>query len=349
VHSNFRIAVAGLGLIGKRHAAAIGQVSDIELAAVVEPNESGSAYAKERGLPCFDTIEVLLAEVEVDGVILATPTLLHIEQAMTCITGDCPVLVEKPIGTTSAEALSLVQLAAKRQVPLLVGHHRRYNPLIQKAKAAISDGLVGDIRTVHGSSWFYKPDHYFEVAPWRTRKGGGPIASNLVHDIDLIRHLCGDINGVQAITAPSSRGFENEDVACALLEFACGAVGTFSVSDSVVAPWSWELTSSENPQYPPNAESCYMIGGSEGSISLPDLRVWTHDNRQQDWWTPMSATSLLREASDPLVNQIRHFRDVVQNGATPVMSGAEGLKTLQVIEAIQVSAQQRSRVEIQLY
>jgi predicted dehydrogenase len=346
VTSILRLAVSGLGLIGKRHAAAIDLIPDIELAAVVEPSEDGGAFAEERGLACFETIEALLGAVDVDGIILATPTLLHVEQAMTCISADCPVLVEKPIGTTSAEAMSLVQLAENRGVPLLVGHHRRYNPLIQRAREAITSGQIGEVRAVHGTCWFYKSDQYFEAAPWRTKDGAGPISVNLVHDVDLIRYLCGEIVSVQAIASTSARGFENEDVAGALLEFDNGAIGTISVSDSVVSPWSWEFTSRENPQYPPVAESCYMIGGSKGSLSLPDLRVWSHDNRQQDWWTPMSATSLIRGTSDPLVNQIRHFRDVVLHGSEPVMSGREGLKTLQVIEAIQVSASQRTRVEI---
>ncbi|CTQ51834.1 4-carboxy-2-hydroxymuconate-6-semialdehyde dehydrogenase [Roseibium album] len=342
----FRLAIAGLGLVGKRHAEAIAMTPDVELVAVVEPSKNGKTAAEELGLSCFETIGTLLDAVEVDGVILATPTPLHVEQAATCVLRDCPVLVEKPIGNSSAEAFSLVRQAEQKNVPLLVGHHRRYNPLIQRAKEAITEGVIGDVRAVHGTCWFYKPDHYFEAAPWRTKDGAGPISVNLVHDIDLIRYLCGEITGVQAIAMPSARGFENEDIASALLEFDNGAVGTISVSDSVVSPWSWEFTSRENPKYPPTGESCYMIGGSQGALSLPDMRVWSHDKQQQDWWTPMSATSLLRDASDPLVNQIRHFRDVVQSGAEPVVTGAEGLRTLQVVEAIQVSARQRARVEI---
>lgn len=346
MHSNLRLAIVGLGLVGKRHAEAVDMVSDVELVAVVEPSESGQDAAIGMGVQCFETIDAMLESVRPDGVILATPTLLHVEQAMTCIEHKCPVLVEKPIGVSALEAHALVQLASNRDIPLLVGHHRRHNPLIRKARQAIDDGLIGDIRALQGTCWFYKPDHYFEAAPWRKLEGAGPISVNLVHDIDLIRYLCGDVLAVQAVAKPSVRGFENEDLASALLEFENGAIGTISVSDSVVAPWSWEFTSRENPAYPPIPESCYLIGGAEGSISLPDLRVWTHQGRQQDWWTPLSATTLTRDASDPLVNQVAHFRDVILQKVSPLVSGSEGLKTLQVIEAIQVSAQTRKRLEI---
>ncbi|MCV0425126.1 MAG: Gfo/Idh/MocA family oxidoreductase [Roseibium sp.] len=346
MHSNIRLAIAGLGLVGKRHAEAVALVPGVDLVATVDPNEDGRDTAASMGLPCFETIEGVLENAGVDGIILATPTLLHVEQAMACIEHGCPVLVEKPIGASALEAHALVQLAETRNVPLLVGHHRRYNPLIQKAKEAVESGVIGDVRAVQGTCWFYKPDSYFEAAPWRMRSGAGPVSVNLVHDIDLIRYLCGEVTAVQAVSAPSVRGFENEDVASALLEFSNGAVGTISVSDSIVAPWSWEFNSQENPKYPPMAESCYLIGGSEGSLSVPDLRVWTHQDRQQDWWTPLSATTLTRDASDPLVNQISHFKDVILRTAEPIVSGVEGLRTLQVIEAIQVSAQHRNRLEI---
>ena len=84
-------------------------------------------------------------------------------------------------------------------------------PIIQKAATLIRDGAIGDVRVAQATCWFYKPDDYFETAPWRTKQGAGPISVNLVHDIDLIRYLCGEVVSVQAQTAPSRRGFENEE------------------------------------------------------------------------------------------------------------------------------------------
>jgi len=346
VTSSLRLAIAGLGLVGKRHAEAISHVTGVDLVAVVDPQETGQTAAAMLGIPCVDSVETLLANEEVDGIILATPTLLHVEQATACVERDCAVLVEKPIGTSAQEARALVQMAERRSVPLLVGHHRRHNPLIQRAKKAIDEGLIGNIRALQATCWFYKPDSYFSAAPWRMKTGAGPVSVNLVHDIDLVRHLCGEISAVHAVSVPSVRGYENEDVAGVLLEFNNGVIGTLSVSDSVVAPWSWECTSRENPNYPPMAENAYFIGGTEGSLSVPDLRLWTHQDRQQDWSIPLTATTLTRTYSDPLVNQISHFRDVILRKAPPLVSGAEGARTLQVIEAIQTSARHRSRMEI---
>ena len=340
-----RIAVVGFGLIGKRHAAAVLQIPSLTLGAIVEPSEQGQLEARALDVPVFSSLEDMFAEAEIDGTVLATPTPLHIDQGLCCIANECPVLIEKPIAVTAADAKTLTDSAADAGVPLLIGHHRRYNGMVRAAKQAIVDGAIGDVRSVQATCWFYKPDHYFEAAPWRTKKGAGPISVNLVHDVDLLRHFCGEVSQVQAVSVPSARGFENEDLACAILSFASGATASISVSDSIVAPWSWELTARENPAYPATNESCYLIGGSKGGLSLPDLRVWRHVETP-DWWTPISATTLTCRSDDPLHVQLMHFADVIHGRAAPLVSGIEGLRSLEVVEAIASSAVTGKAIEI---
>lgn len=340
-----RIAVVGFGLVGRRHADVVRRVHDLSLAAIVEPSDDGRALAARMDAPVFSNLSEMLDVVHPDGVILATPTPLHLEHGLHCIAAGCPVLIEKPIAVTSEEARELTHAADVAGVPVLVGHHRRYNGMVRAAKAALVDGAVGDIRAVQATCWFYKPDHYFDVAPWRTQKGAGPISVNLVHDVDLLRHFCGEVTSVQAVAVPSHRGFENEDLATAVLRFQSGAVATISVSDSIVAPWSWELTARENPAYPATAESCYLIGGSAGGMSLPDLRVWRHD-AEPDWWTPISSRNLMSRIDDPLAVQVAHFADVIAGKASPLVSGAEGMKSLQVVEAVTEAAETGNCVHI---
>ncbi len=332
-----RIALVGLGLIGQRHAETIRRLPDLSLAAIVEPSEVSREAAKEIGAPIYASLHEMLNSETPDGVVLATPTPLHLEQGLACIAADCPILMEKPIAVTAEEARQLTDAATAAGVPLLVGHHRRHNGMVQAAKKALDAGAVGDIRAVQATCWFYKPDHYFEVAPWRTQKGAGPISVNLVHDVDLLRHFCGDVKTVQAIACPSLRGFENEDLATAVLQFYSGAIATISVSDSIVSPWSWELTARENPAYPATIESCYLIGGSKGGMSLPDLRVWQHAE-EPDWWTPISAKTLTCKMDDPLGVQMTHFAAVINGEEEPLVSGLEGLKSLEVVEAVALSS-----------
>ena len=340
-----RMAVVGYGLVGRRHVDVIIRSPEAELAAIVDTSPANKAAAMDHGVPVYaDLVEMINTESP-DGVILATPTPLHIEQGLACIGAGCPTLIEKPIAVSSNEARLLTDAADKAGVPLLVGHHRRHNGMVQAAKSAIESGIIGDIRAVQATCWFFKPDYYFEEAPWRTKKGAGPISVNLVHDVDLLRHFCGEVVSVNAVAAPSRRGFENEDLATAVLVFSSGTIATISVSDSIVAPWSWELTARENPAYPATSESCYLIGGSKGGLSLPDLRVWQHE-QQPDWWTPISANNLRCKTDDPLVMQMEHFVEVINGRQKPLVTGWEGLKSLEVVEAITRSSQLGREVSI---
>lgn len=343
MRDRLRLAISGLGLVGLRHAEAIARIPGAGLVAVAEPGAAGAAATARFRARVHADLDALLGAETVDGVIIATPTPLHVRQAEACIDRGLPALVEKPLSDAVPEAEALVRRAARAGVPLLVGHHRRHNPLIARAREVIASGQIGAVRGVQAVCWFYKPDPYFAAAPWRTRRGAGPISVNLVHDVDLVRYLCGEVTAVQAALAPSARGFENEDVASAVLEFDTGAIGTITVSDSIAAPWSWEMTAREYPVYPATAESCLLIGGSEGALSIPDLRVWRHENGP-DWWSPISATALIREAGDPLVNQIRHFCEVIRGRAEPLVPGIEGLRTLRAVEAIREAATTHRRV-----
>lgn len=331
-----RIALVGAGLIGRRHAEAIAAVPGIALSAVADPSVAGREVAAAQGARHFDSLGDLLAADRPDGVILATPNHLHVEGALDCIAEGLPVLVEKPLATYLEGAERIVAAAETAGVPVAVGHHRRHSPLIARAKAVIAEGRLGRITAVQGTTWFMKPDAYFEVE-WRRRTGAGPVYLNLIHDIDLLRHLCGEIASVHAMDSNAVRGHAVEDTAVILLRFETGALGTVNVSDTVVAPWSWELTARENPAYPATGKSCYWIGGTHGALCLPNLGLWTNPDKRS-WWEPISETKLPFGLDDPLVRQVRQFAAVIRGDEAPLVPAREGLRSQRVIEAVKRSA-----------
>ena len=336
------IAIIGAGVIGRRHAAAIGASDVARVHAVVDPSPAAADWAATAGYDLFPTLDALLDAGRPDGVIIATPNALHATGAQAAIAAGLPVLVEKPLTDDVATARALVTAAEAAGVPLAVGHHRRHNPLIAEARARIAAGEIGRITAVQASFWLAKPDSYFAV-DWRRQKGAGPVLTNLIHDIDLLRHLCGEITEVRALFSDAGRdGHAVEDTAAILMRFAGGTLGTASVSDTVVAPWSWEMTAGENPAYPATDQSCYLIGGSLGSLALPGLTLW-HDGGRRDWGAPISATRLPHGREDPLILQIRQFVRVIRGEEPPLVPGHEGLATLSVIEAIQRSAAAEGR------
>ncbi|MFK8080786.1 MAG: Gfo/Idh/MocA family protein [Granulosicoccus sp.] len=340
-----RIAVVGAGLIGERHARAIRKSQSASLAALVDPARQAAALAEQLETACFQSLDELLNTSDVDGVVLSTPNQLHVSQALECIEAKIPVLVEKPLAVDLQGANAIVQAGEDASVPVLTGHHRRHNPLVAKARQMIDNGELGQITAVQATAWFYKPHDYFDVA-WRTRQGAGPVYINLIHDIDTLRHLCGEVIQVQAMESNRIRGNEVEDTCVIILRFAEGALATLSVSDCTVSPWSWELTARENPVYPATSELCYQIGGTKGSLALPDLSLWQHQQKRS-WWEPISATRVPFELADPLVRQVDQFVSVIRGEQSPLVSAREGMINQQVIAAIKHSATASCLVNIE--
>jgi predicted dehydrogenase len=330
------LAVMGAGLIGKRHVEHILGEPSAELIAIVDPSDVGRVLAAEHGVKWFASFAGMLQTEKPEGVVIATPNQLHLVNGLEVIAAGIPALVEKPLAVDVSEGSQLVSAADEAGVPLLTGHHRRHNPMIQKAKEIIDSGRLGKIVSVHGFCWFLKPEDYFDVE-WRKKKGAGPVFLNLIHDVDDLRYLCGDVVSVQALESSDTRGNEVEDAAAILLRFKSGALGTINVSDAIVAPWSWELTAGENPAYPHTEESCYFIGGTHGSLTVPYLDVW-QNKEKRSWTEPIERERITFEDRDPLTLQIRQFTNVIRGKEAPLVSGREGLETLKVIEAAKEAA-----------
>jgi predicted dehydrogenase len=331
-----RIAVMGAGLIGRRHVEHILAEPQADLHSIIDPGEDARAFANNRGLRWHPDLRSAIGDSGLDGLIIATPNAMHVEHGLSAIAARLPLLVEKPLATEIDGAERLVSAAEKAGVPLAVGHHRRHNPLILKAKQLIEEGRLGRIISVHGFFWLIKPDDYYEIA-WRREAGAGPILINLIHDIDLLRFLCGDITEVRAMRSSIVRNFPVEETAVVLLRFANGALGTFNLSDTIVAPWSWEHSSGENAAYPRTDENCYLIGGTEGSLTIPRLELWRNDSKR-GWHEPFSTERHIAAAQDPLRLQIAQFCRIIRDGETPLVSGREGLESLRVIEMIRRAA-----------
>ena len=339
------IAVAGAGVIGRAHMAVIAQNPQCRLSAIADPSEAAQALAQEHGVPWYATLDVLLAKALPNGVILATPNALHVPQALQCIAAGVPVLVEKPIAHTVADAQKLVYATQTRSAKVLIGHHRAHSPIMRQAKAVIDEGRLGRLVSVMGSAMFYKPDDYFTQAPWRREVGGGPILINLIHEIHNLRMLCGEIVEVQAMTSNAVRGFAVEDTASITFRFASGVLASFMVSDTSASARSWEQTSQENKAYASyDDEDCYVIAGTMGSLSVPTMRLKTYGKAEdRSWFKPYAVSTVALQREDPLRLQMDHFIRVIQGLDAPLVSAHDGLQNLRVVEAIaQAAATQQS-------
>lgn len=347
--NKLKIAVVGVGLGGKIHIKRLKSSTEVELDSIIAPNRPLNLdVASSENVPLFQSIEDCIKQRRPDGIIIASPNQFHLEHARSCIINNIPALLEKPVTSNLEEGLELCELIEKSNAKILIGHHRAHNPIIKAAASAIKDGRIGKIVSAMGSAQFYKPDHYFEDGPWRKIAGGGPILINMVHEIDNIRRLVGEISAVQAITSNKTRGFAVEDTAVINFIFQNGALGSFVLSDTASTARSWEQTTMENPGYPSYPdEDCYLIAGTRGSLAIPTMRLKFYpEGTPPSWWTPFQEEKLHLSRSDPIELQLKHFAEVIRGNADPLVTAQDGYKNLLITEAIKKSALTQSIVEV---
>ncbi len=344
--NTIRIAVAGAGAIGLRHIEEIRTSRSARLASIVDVSPKAAEVARKSGVPLYGSLAELFAKDKPNGVILATPNQLHVEQGLECIAANVPTLIEKPVARTLQEGIRLCEAAERAGAKILVGHHRRHSPILHKAVEIAKSGVLGPLVGVIGSAVFCKPDAYFDGAnAWRKEPGGGPILINMIHEIDNLRAMVGEIVAVQAFSSNATRGFKVEDTVAINLRFANGALGTFLLSDTAASPKSWEQTSQENKAYSTyDDEDAYTIIGTKGSLGVPTMRLRHYiRNEDRSWFKPFTTRTVSLERRDPLALQIEHFAAVIRGEQAPLVTCRDGLQNLRVTDAI-VEAARSGRV-----
>lgn len=332
-----RIGVVGAGAIGRRHVKYCVDENATTLIGIADPASDAVSLAREVGVPHYQSLENMLDAQLVDGIIVAVPTPLHCKVALTAIRRGIPVLIEKPITEHPAEATELIETADSTGAKILVGHHRRHNPIVQQARDIVRTEL-GQLLAVNVLWAVLKPLSYFEPQ-WRRVAGSGPVLTNLVHDVDLLRFMCGEIINVAAAVRRSARKHEIEDTVAVLLHFESGALGTITGSDASPSPWSWDANSGENPDFPVSRENSYRFLGSDGSLEFPDLHLWKYRVDGEAGWTrPISREGRVVMPADAYRRQLRHFCHVIDGQEKPLVSAQDARRSLQVTTAILRSA-----------
>ena len=204
------VGVIGAGSIGKTHIDRALKHTAVKLVGIADPAPEAEELARNVGVPWFADYGQMIEVTGPRGVMVATPNVMHASIAMDCMTRGLPVIVEKPIAHTIEDAQRICDVSRSKGVAALVGHHRRYNPIARRAKEVIASGELGRPVAATVLCTWRKPDQYFDV-DWRRQRGGGPILINLIHDVDLLRHLFGEIESVQAMVSNAVRGFVVED------------------------------------------------------------------------------------------------------------------------------------------
>ncbi|MGV6806090.1 MAG: Gfo/Idh/MocA family protein [Ruegeria sp.] len=318
-----KLLVVGGGLIGIRHVRAVQAHPGCQLVGLADPD-----MAINVDVPRFNSMEDV--DCRVDGVIIATPTHLHAEHGKAAAQRGWHMLIEKPVAASVPDAIALGRAIKSAGVASLVGHHRRYHTSVQRLKSCITNGEIGRIVTVSLLWAMRKPGEYFSQN-WRT-SGGSPVMINLVHDIDLLRFVFGEISDIVTIRGASERDGDRVESGAVSLAFESGATGTISFSDASASPWGFEAGTGENPNIGTTSQDMMWITGTKGAISYPSMAIW----HGRDWGTPAqkSRTDDCANRIFPLEEQLNHFLNVM-DGARPLIDVEDGARTLAVTTRIQ--------------
>ncbi|CAK7235137.1 hypothetical protein SBRCBS47491_009189 [Sporothrix bragantina] len=364
------VVLVGGGTIAPLHAKYLQASITCELVAIIDPFPPGERLAKTLGVPHYASVCDLLATspTQPDAYIVCVPSYLHVSVASDILAQAKPkaMLVEKPLATDSASAASLLEKARLANCPILVGHHRRFHPAVAAARETIEAGRIGRITAVTAMWTAKKSDDYFQVAGagWRSQRsaGGGPVLTNMVHDIDALHYLTGS-RVVQLCAIPTRRerddvGQTVEEGAAVMARFSDGTVATFVVCDNTPSPFGWESASGDLPDYAPTSVpvDTYRIMGTRGTLSVPDNVLWNYDSsiaagipaNNIGWNLPMTREPLTVSEEIPFQRQTEHLARVVRGLEAPRCSGEDGLAAVQVCEAILLALEAGNGVPVSL-
>jgi predicted dehydrogenase len=239
--------VVAWGLIGagdivrKRVAAALRDTPSSELVAVARGRpELAEEFARAFGLPrWYGDWRELVGDRDVDAVYIATPVHLHAEQAIAAAEARKHVLCEKPMAMNGAECDRIIAACRANGVALCVAYYRHFYPVLERMKAIIASGAIGDPVVAQVDAFEpFKPSPDYPRA-WLLRKaesGGGPMMDFGCHRLEVLLNLFGPVRRVTSLVSSAVLGREVEDTAIASLQFERGPCATVTVTHAAQEP-----------------------------------------------------------------------------------------------------------------
>jgi predicted dehydrogenase len=330
-------------VIGQVHAGALEGVDNATVVAVAEPREdAGRTLADKYGARWFASFTDMLAEPEIDLVILGTPSGLHPEQTILAAGAGKHVITEKPMAITHDGATRMIDAVDRAGVKLAVIFQNRLSRDVFRVRRAIEGGLIGKPLLGGASVYWHRTQDYYDAnGGWRgtwALDGGGVLINQSIHTIDLLQWLMGGVASVQAHIATLDHQIEAEDAASASVRFHSGAVG------SILA------TTAAGKDYPARVEIVGTEGRAtlennvvtlfEGNGELSDDLLSEHDLEMVRDWKPVE------KFGDGHRRQLRLIFNALAAGQDPPFSGREARRAVDVILSIYESARTGKRIDL---
>lgn len=314
-----RIGLIGLGSMGRNHVRVVAGHPDTRLAAVADTDaDAVTAVIAQTGAVGFTDPMAMIAETDLDGLIIAAPTTFHGPLAHAAIARGVPVLVEKPLAATYAEALAIVAAGRAAGVPVQVGHVERYNPAVLRLGQLLHEGWLSSIFAIVSR----------RAGPFPARiRDVGVTVDLATHDADMLSWVAGERPTRVYAELAQRKHASHEDLLFGLLHFPSGASGMLDVN--------W-LTPAKRRQL--------VVIGEEGMFELDYLTqrlTFTKSDLAQGsliaGYAPTFAGDVLEievETHEPLKAQLDAFVRTVRTGERPYVDGEDGAWAVHIATAL---------------
>lgn len=337
----FTMAIVGLGMAVTPHALALRDLApQVRVKHAFSPSpERRDAFARRFAMPTADSLETILADPEVEAVLVLTPANAHLEVTRRCAEAGKHVLLEKPIETTTARAVETVAACRAAGVTLGIVLQHRFRPAAQRLHEVLAGGSMGALLGAATRVMLWRPQSYYDEPGRGTfaRDGGGVLISQAIHTLDLMLSLAGPVAEVRgyAATTPVHR-METEDLVCAALRYRNGALGTI------------HATTAAYPGFPERIELAFE--GGTAALSGTALEIAYRDGRRETMAADESAGGT---GADPMAFPFHYHRGViadfvaaVREGRRPRVDGEEALEVHRLIDALIEAGRSTGTVQV---
>ena len=338
-----RFALVGCGRIAGNHFEAVRKHAErCELTDVCDTNPVAlEAAVAKTGARGHRNLSEMLAATDADCIVLTTPSGLHPTQAFEAARAGFDVMTEKPMATRWHDGLEMVRACDAAKVRFFVVKQNRRNRTLQLLKQAVDQGRFGRIYMVNVNVFWTRPQAYYDSAAWRGtwEFDGGAFMNQASHYVDLLDWIAGPVESVMAYTGTLARNIEVEDTGVAAIKWRNGAMGSINVT---------MLT------YPKNLEGSITILGEKGSATIGGVAVNEIKHWEFEKPDPMDAhvgdasylTSSVYGFGHPLYYD--NVINTLRGDAAPETDGREGLKSLELLIAMYMSARDGKRINLPL-
>jgi predicted dehydrogenase len=333
-----RIAIIGLGMAVAPHAKSLLDLANkVEVVAAYSPTEvRRQTFADTYGFPVGNDLEAIFDDRSIDALLILTPPNTHLDLVSRAAKAGKHILLEKPLEISTDRSEALVAAADAAGVTLGVVLQNRFRPANLALRDLIAEGRLGTIVGTSARLRNWRPQSYYDEPGRGTlaHDGGGVLLTQAIHTIDLLISLVGLPVEVTAYAATSAiHRMETEDIVAAAMRYENGALGTLSA------------TTTAFPGFPEEIE----IIGTRGTASLSGgkMRANFHDGgiaETGDETTGGTGAQPMAFQHDNHRALIADFIAAIEAGRPPMVSGAEALKSHDLIDALlQSSASGLSR------